>query len=348
MAKSPKRLLLVGSTKSDVHLRNYHSLIEGYFDEVLLVSGNSVDFCETKVLDFRLKNPITIWKTIKQLRNIIAAYKPDVIHVHQANSYGYITAKANKGKIPQVLTIWGSDVLLLPNKSSVHRRMVQKALKGGDKITADAGFIEKNVTELIGDNDFTTANFGIDLPALDIDLEKKENIIYSNRLHNDLYNIDAVINGFAEFYQNHKDWKLVIAGRGNNTDSLKQLAASLLPNSAYKFIGFVDYDTNMEYYQRASAYISIPSSDGTSVSLLEAMASGAIPIVSDLPANHEWITSGKNGIISEGNVAKALEASLKLDLVYLAAENNAIIEKKATKKANRKIFLKIYKELRKR
>jgi len=34
-----------------------------------------------------------------------------------------------------------------------------------------------------------------------------------------------------------------------------------------------------------------------SVSLLEAMACGAVPIVSDLPANREVITNGKNGYI---------------------------------------------------
>ncbi len=345
MAKNPKRLLLIGSTQSDVHLRNYYSLIEGYFDEVLLVSGNSVDFCETKVLDFGLKNPITIWKTIKRLQNIIAQFKPDIIHVHQANSFGYITAKANKGKIPQVLTIWGSDVLLLPKKSAIHKRIVQTALKGAHQITADASFIQRNVTELIGHHHFHTANFGIDLPALDIDLEKKENIVYSNRLHNDLYNIDRIIEGFAKFYENQNDWKLIVAGRGSKTDELKQLAAEKLPKMAYEFVGFVDYDTNMSYYQRASIYVSIPSSDGTSVSLLEAMACGAIPVVSDLPANHEWITSGKNGIVLKKDVADALNAAQKLDHVYLAAENNAIIEKKATKKANRKIFLGIYKSL---
>lgn len=343
--KKPKRLLLIGSTQSDVHMRNYYSLIEGYFEEVLLVSGNEVDFCDTKVLDFGLKNPITIWKTIQQLKNIIDAFEPDIIHVHQANSYGYITAKANKGRIPQLLTIWGSDVLLLPQKSAVHKRIVQTALKGAHEITADASFIHDKVTELIGYHHFHTANFGIDLPALDIDLEKKENIVYSNRLHSDLYNIDAVIEGFAQFYQDQNDWKLIIAGRGNNTDELKQLAADKLPEHAYEFVGFVDYDTNMSYYQRSSIYISIPSSDGTSVSLLEAMACGAKPVVSNLPANHEWITTGKNGIILDGNVGEALKAAQKLDHVYLAAENIDIIEKRATKKANRKIFKKIYKLL---
>ena len=57
MAEEKKRLLLIGSTQKDVHLRNYFHLIAGYFDEVLIVSGNKVDFCRTIVLDFGLKKP---------------------------------------------------------------------------------------------------------------------------------------------------------------------------------------------------------------------------------------------------------------------------------------------------
>lgn len=43
-------------------------------------------------------------------------------------------------------------------------------------------------------------------------------------------------------------------------------------------------------------FISIPSSDSTSVSLLEAMCCGLFPIVSDLPANREWIHDKKMAI----------------------------------------------------
>lgn len=345
MANSPKRLLLVGSTKSDVHLRNYYALIEGTFDEVLLVSGNSVEFCETKILDFGLKNPLTVMKSIRQLRKIIEAFEPTVIHVHQANTFGYITAKANQGKIPLILTIWGSDVLLLPKKSPIHRHIVKTALKGADRITADASFIQNNVTELIGKSHFTTANFGIDLPEITVDLEKKESLIYSNRLHNDLYNIDAIIEGFSTFVKSHQNWKLVIAGRGPNTEQLKSLAESLLPKESYEFVGFVDYDTNMNFYSKAAIYASIPSSDGTSVSLLEAMACGAIPVVSDLPANHEWIDSGSNGIIVQNGLDVAFNKALELNSADVVAKNKNLIEEKATKKANRAIFLNLYKEL---
>ena len=56
-----------------------------------------------------------------------------------------------------------------------------------------------------------------------------------------------------------------------------------------------------KHYQKAEYYISIPNSDATSVSLLEAMQYGAIPIVSNIPANREWILDGVNGIYFDDN-----------------------------------------------
>lgn len=345
MAKEKKRLLLIGSTQKDVHLRNYFRLIDGYFDEVLVVSGNNVDFCRTIVLDFGLKNPLTIWKSIHKLRGIIQDFQPSIIHVHQANSYGYITSKANTFNIPLVLTVWGSDVLLLPDKSPLHKLMVKTSLKASNHITADAAFIADKVETLVGRKSFTTANFGIDLPKIEWDIAQKEKIIYSNRLHAPLYNIDQIIQGFASFVQQHPDWKLIIAGKGPLTDSLEELARSTLPDSSYEFIGFVDTATNMKMYLKASMYVSIPSSDGTSVSLLEAMACGTIPVLSDLPANREWVQSGRNGIIVQSDLSAALELALDLNPENVANANTRIIQHQATKEANRLKYCEIYDSL---
>ena len=49
--------------------------------------------------------------------------------------------------------------------------------------------------------------------------------------------------------------------------------------------------------RKHSLYLSATSSDGTSISLLEAMACGTLPIVSDIPANQAWITGGTNGFL---------------------------------------------------
>src|SRR5204863_7768121 len=62
-------------------------------------------------------------------------------------------------------------------------------------------------------------------------------------------------------------------------------------------------------------YISLIETDGVSASLLEAMATGILPIVPDHPANRFWITPGENGILltdlSPRSIAESIVSASK-------------------------------------
>lgn len=64
-----------------------------------------------------------------------------------------------------------------------------------------------------------------------------------------------------------------------------------------RFVGWVSDAGMLKALHSASCYVSASLSDGTSSSLLEAMACGLFPIVSDIPANREWIVDGDNGML---------------------------------------------------
>ena len=73
-------------------------------------------------------------------------------------------------------------------------------------------------------------------------------------------------------------------------------------------------------------------SDGMSLSLLEAMACGAFPVVSDIPANREWITHGVNGYLvqldSPTQLAERIDKAWNQHELRLAAaaHNRALVE----------------------
>ncbi len=98
---------------------------------------------------------------------------------------------------------------------------------------------------------------------------------------------------------------------------------------------------------KSKIFISIPKSDARAISLLEAMYYGCIPVVSNIPANFECIIDGLNGIVNENpkNLDKSIIEALNLDFEYCAQINKKIIEIKATKKINEKIFVSIYEDL---
>jgi glycosyltransferase involved in cell wall biosynthesis len=64
-----------------------------------------------------------------------------------------------------------------------------------------------------------------------------------------------------------------------------------------RIIDGVAYEDLSDLYRLATVSVSVPFSDGTSMSVLEAMASGSAPIVSDLPSLREWIRDGWNGYL---------------------------------------------------
>jgi glycosyltransferase involved in cell wall biosynthesis len=340
MLKS-KSLLLIGGSKGNAHLLNYRNLIEDCFDDILIVSNQESEQFPSRKVNFELKNPFAMWKNVQILRKIIQEEQPDIIHVHQANAYGFITALANRGRRPLVVTTWGSDVLTLPHTSFLHRWMVQYILRSADAITADAQFMADAIHGLIGQVPVTVANFGVEIQNIEEGKERK-NIIYSNRMHESLYQIDQIIQQLAPFLSKNPEWKLRIAASGSQTENLQNLAKEYLPEGSFEFLGFQAGKDNQQNYLQSKVYVSIPTTDGTSISLLESLAYGCLPIVSDLPANREWIQDGVNGIISSGDLSKDVERLLQLDASSIQERNKEIIDQKATKNANRKKFTTIY------
>jgi len=335
----PKKLLLVGSNSSIAHVKSYYNLVKDYFDEVLVVTNVPIEYCEFKLVDFSLKNPFKVYTSIKRMRYIMKEFAPSIIHVHQAAAYSYITAKANLTQLPLVVTAWGSDVLILPHRNFMYRHIVKFSLRKADYLTADAHYMADEIKKMVN-KEVLVANFGIENTEEEIPDKKK--VIYSNRLHNPLYRVDQIIIGFAEFYKRNKEWKLIIGANGSETETLKKLASSLLPPTAYEFIGFVSQEINKQWYLDSKIWISYPESDGTAISLLEAMGYGCIPVTSDLPANREWIKEGENGQIVTNKIEKSMELAAQMNSTTVQNLNKNIILQQATKRVNKKKFETLY------
>jgi glycosyltransferase involved in cell wall biosynthesis len=255
-----------------------------------------------------------------------------------------VTALANQGKVPMALTTWGSDVLTLPHKSILHRWMVKYVLKSAEEITADAGYMAAAIQQLIGRKEVVIANFGVELNTANTSTARA-NLIYSNRMHEPLYQIDQIILQAKTFLTENSGWVLQLAASGSQTTTLQELAQQNLPAGSYAFLGFQAGEENQRNYLNAQIYISIPTTDGTSISLLEAMAYGCIPIVSDLPANREWIEHGKNGLITSGDLSKDLALAQTLDIKVVQGLNNEIIAQRATKTVNQSKFIALYDQI---
>lgn len=323
--------------------------VEGYLSELQHKEPNLFLIAEgmnsylpndrTFVLDFKQFSPIGLFQAYKKVIALFAEIQPDVIHIHQVNRAAYFACKAaKKMKIRVVLTAWGSDVLIMPKKNFVYRYMVQYCLKNAQFVTADSMHMIEEIKHLEPNAEkYVHVQYGI----TPIKSRQKEKIIYSNRLLQPLYRIEKIIEYFYEFQLVHSDWTLVIGATGSEEGSLKSKVNELKLDNKVEFVGWLKPEQNREWYSKATVYISIPSSDGTSVSVLEAMSAGCIPIVPSLAVSREWIQDGQNGIIEKANNNPLFEA-IQLDREICAELNTTLIEKKATRIASIHTFQALY------
>ena len=341
------KLLLVGN--SSVHVFHFYQLVQHFCTEVYFVNSapgkKHPDFdIPHHDLSFSFRNPSKSLKTVGAIKKVIREWKPDVIHVHQANTIAALTLKAAEGSgVPTVVTAWGSDILLAHTQPKLYQRMLAKVLERGTVFTSDSYFMahQMQVKQPKKALDIHIANFGIDPIAP----QPKENIVYSNRLHNKLYRIDRIIQSFHCFSSQHPDWKLVVAGIGTETEALKQMVVDLKLEDKVNFVGWLSKEENHQWYAKSKLYVSVPESDATSMSLLEAMSAGCVPVVSNLPANLEWITPEFNGIVVTDINSDFISQGLKMDQQDVMAVNQKIIALHGTKEINSQKFIAVYKSL---
>jgi glycosyltransferase involved in cell wall biosynthesis len=336
------KVLQAGS--NSIHVQRYCEAYRGYCGPYLFATedGKVPEGAEAFILASFRGNPLRWIVAYIKLKQFIAKHKPDVIHIHQVNRFAWIlTNIARSLTIPTLVTAWGSDVLLVPQRSIFHRKLVSAVLRNAQVITGDSRHMLDEIKRLIPDNNrLEWLQYGID----PIKPGAKEKIVYSNRLHKKLYRIDQVIRLFAEFVKHNPEWRLVIGAEGEETEQLKILANSLLREHQYQFVGWVDAASNASWYARSSIYISIPESDGTSVSLLEALSASCIPIVSDIAVSHEWIEDGVNGVIYRLQNS-IFDRALSLEREKCNTINAELVEQHALRNATLKRFNELYKSI---
>ncbi len=298
---------------------------------------------------------VTSWSAVRRIRALMRQWSPSVVHAHQVNSVAWHAVRAARGSgVPVVLTLWGSDVLTLPARSPLHRWMVRSALRGAAAWTADARVLLDAATQIAGPCEGIRREWipiGIDAPPPGS--EPRERRLLSCRLHKPLYRIDAILRAFASLPENRADWVLEVAASGEQTPVLQQLAAELGVAERVEFSGMLNSAALWRAYRRSAVFVSVPETDGTSVSLLEAMAAGCLPVLSDLPANREWVQTGRNGLLvsDPAQLGDALERAIEWSESGRWARegrplNEALVADKALFARNIEQFIALYDGLR--
>jgi len=298
----PVRMLFFADASS-VHTRRWVAAVAERGAQVVLISRQrgEVPGAQQVITIAPGDDKATWFKALPEVRRVVRdlarTFKPDLVHGHYVTSYG-LWAAACGLNVPKVMTAWGSDILVTPKQSRLMRWVVGWSLRRADLITADSLDMVEEIASYDPSASVQQILWGADTdkfvpghPATDFE-------VISLRSWEPNYNIDLIIEAFARFVsmRPHSHALLHLLGGGSMESILQERVASLRLLQQVRFHGRVGDQAMVDAIGRCRASVSVPTSDATSVSVLESMACGLPVIASDLPANRQWIDH-RGGII---------------------------------------------------
>lgn len=247
---------------------------------------------------------------------ILKRINPDFIHLHVQHYYSLATIFSGH---PYILTSWGVEVLSLPDADILTRSMARMTSMKAHRIIVDAHCL-KDIWKRTGvlQDKIEVIPFGVDLnifnPEVDgsnvrreLGIKENDTVIISTRaLFNNHYNVECLVHSIPIVLKKCGNVKFIIKGVGPLENRLRNLVNELGVSGHVRFVGLVSHPEVAQYLVASDIYVSTPFIDSTSVSLLEAMACGVAPIVTDIPGNREWIENGTNGFLFQPKKSTAL------------------------------------------
>jgi glycosyltransferase involved in cell wall biosynthesis len=282
----------------EVHLISFRNIqIEGVFTHSINAGSIDVSGGNWKVL-----------KKVPAIRRILKSIKPDILHAHYATSYGL--AGALTGFHPYIITALGTDVLISPFQNWLYKLVVKYALHKADWVTAMADHMRDTIISLgVNEKKVSTVIFGIDPIIFNKEgrsVDKDTFVITSTRNFESVYNVPDLIDAISIIRVNFPNIFLNLIGTGT---LLKEIENKIIKNNLQDIIKIHGRITQPEIatiLKKTNVFVSVSSSDGNNISLNEAMACGCFSVVTDIPANRQWVKEGINGFFVPLNKPEAI------------------------------------------
>ncbi len=258
------------------------------------------------------------------LRTALRRIRPDVLHTGYVQNNGL--AGALSGFRPTLLMPWGSDILVHPDQSQYHKAITIFTLRRADMITCDCDLVKRRIIELSGypEDKIIVFPWGTDLTVFKPSARPSgvrrrlgwtnNKILIMTRNFKEIYGIQYFLAALPEVFRRRPDTRAILLGSGPLEGEYRAQVAQLGIDKFVFFGGRVDERHMASYLNAADIYVSTSLSDGTSASMLEAMACMLPVVVSDAEAYFEWVEDGQNGFIVP-RTASAVLAERLLELL---------------------------------
>lgn len=335
------KILVLADSRS-IHTERYIAELKRLGAEVTLASleeGKNADII------FKRRTGIAsldYFLSAKEIRRLARKYSPDIINPHFASGYGFAAAVSGVWrKSPVILHCLGSDILLSPNKSPLHRARVKYALYRSSQVMADSEYLKKKALEIYSGSSIDVAPWGVEAALMQIfeskiktvNLRRRPLKILVPRPHQQIYNNNFILNALRKFLLN-REVILTFPAWGDDYEKFRRAAKSEIMSGKISFYEFLDRNEYIEFMSGFDVYLSATFIDSSPASLLEAMAAGLFPVICDFPGVREWVDEKTALLFNMGSHESLRDAvdrllHMPVDVDQILVNNNQTIREKA-------------------
>jgi glycosyltransferase involved in cell wall biosynthesis len=287
---------------------------------------------------------------VPTLRRALSRIRPDLLVAYRVVSYGLSASFA--GFHPLVMAAQG---MMIASRATPRfsRMFAARALRSADLLHSWAPVMTRNMVDLGADpSRIMTLTRGIDVERFALAPEPPPPLtLVTTRQLESYYNFPTLLEAMRRVKTEIGDLRYRIAGEGSQRRPLEDLAGRLGLNGSVTFEGSVGREALPALLRSAHLYVAAVPTDGTSSSMLEAMAAGVVPIVAENESNRWWIGEPGRGKLVEAFDAAAyasaiLEAWRSPEWRRRAREiNREIVLERASWKVNMARFANAYRDL---
>lgn len=305
-----------------------------------------------------------------ELRQIIREVQPDLIHAGPIQTCAFLAVLA--GFRPVLTMSWGYDLMQDADRNAWWRWVTRYTLRRSSFFVSDAQVTRSRAVAFGVRRDRTDVfPWGVNLEqfkpsahrSLPLRVRPRSTrktgahrgsprngrfVLLCNRSWEPRYGVDVLARAFVLAARQHDGLSLRLIGGGTEASRIRRILQQGGQLDRVQFPGQVAQRDLPRWYRGADLFISPSHVDGSSVSLMEALACGSAVLVSDIPANKEWIRNEVDGwLFRDGDpedlAQKILQISSRPGVIpRIRREARKVAEARADWNKNFKVLLRAY------
>jgi len=288
----------------------------------------------------------------QDLERLETSLNVDAVIAGPIPTIGFICAQVFNA--PKILMSWASDLLFDIHQSAEELSRAKSAIHASAGIIVDSNIISSIAVDLGGDSiNILICPWGIELEDFQPELPRIPDGIFrilSLRSLERIYDLETLIRSISLLKKSGEfAFKATIIGAGSDKEHLLELAATLNVTDHIDWLPPVPESAIAQALHSHDLYISTSRSDGSSISMLQALSTGQLVLVSDIPSNQEWVTDNWNGwLFQVGNpnslAAKIAEIATSRTSDLIRSRAPVEVQKKANWVANQELVCQFIEE----